>query len=323
MPATSIRDLVIHEDDLLLGSNGSSIWILDNIAPLRELIKTQKEFIQLFTPSLATRVRDNMFYDTPLPPEEPTGQNPPDGAILDYHLAADASSVQLEILHQDGKVIRSYASDDLPVNVDTTSQRHPTYWMRRVQKLGTSAGHHRFIWDLKYAPPRGAEASYSIAAVYKNTPSGPFGPMVNPGRYRVRLTVDGEVTEKPLVLRMDPRVSISAAALQSQHNLSMACYQAYHELQQMAENIVTQKKPSLTTLALLGTGSPRDQDVLYGSIRAVSPEKETIIGLQNKLIYMMNVLQSADINPTSQAQNGVKYLLDVVVTLKVRLNKGY
>ena len=84
----------------------------------------------------------------------------------------------------------------------------------------------------------------------------------------------------------------------------MACYQAYHELQQMAENIVTQKKPSLTTLALLGTGSPRDQDVLYGSIRAVSPEKETIIGLQNKLIYMMNVLQSADINPTSQAQNG-------------------
>ena len=323
MPATSIRDLVIHEDDLVVGTHGRSIWILDNIAPLRELIKTQKEFIQLFTPSLATRVRDNMFYDTPLPPEEPTGQNPPDGAILDYHLAADASSVQLEILHQDGKVIRSYASDDLPVNVDTTSQRHPTYWMRRVQKLGTSAGHHRFIWDLKYAPPRGAEASYSIAAVYKNTPSGPFGPMVNPGRYRVRLTVDGEVTEKPLVLRMDPRVSISAAALQSQHDLSMACYQAYHELQQMAENIVTQKKPSLTTLALLGTGSPRDQDVLYGSIRAVSPEKETIIGLQNKLIYMMNVLQSADINPTSQAQNGVKYLLDVVVTLKVRLNKGY
>ena len=206
--------------------------------------------------------------------------------------------------------------------MDTTTQRYPTYWMRPVEELGTSAGHHRFIWDLKYTPPRGAEASYSIAAVHNSTPSGPFGPMVNPGRYRVRLTVDGEVTEKPLVLRMDPRVLISAAALQSQHNLSMACYRAYHELQQMAEAIFTQKKPSLAALALLGTGSPRDQDILYGSIRAVSPEKETIIGLQNKLIYMMNVLQSADVNPTSQAQNGVKNLLDVAVILKVRWNKG-
>ena len=93
------------------------------------------------------------------------------------------------------------------------------------------------------------------------------------------------------------------------------------ELQEMAETIFTQKKPSLAALALLGTGSPSDQDVLYGSIRAVSPEKETIIGLQNKLIYMMNVLQSADVNPTSQAQNGVKDLLDVAVILKVRWNK--
>ena len=89
----------------------------------------------------------------------------------------------------------------------------------------------------------------------------------------------------------------------------------------MAETIFTQKKPSLAALALLGTGSPRDQDMLYGSIRAVSPEKETIIGLQNKLIYMMNVLQSSDVNPTSQAQNGVKDLLDVVMNLKVRLKK--
>jgi hypothetical protein len=312
---------VIHEDDLVVGTHGRSIWILDNMAPLREMVMAQRKEVHLFTPPLATRVRDNMFHDTPMPPEEPTGQNPPDGAILDYQLATSANRIKLEVLHEDGRVIRSYASNDLPVYIDTTTQRHPTYWMRPAQKLGTTAGHHRFIWDLKYAPPRGAEASYSIAAVYNNTPSGPVGPMVNPGRYRIRLSVDGEVTEKPLVLRMDPRVTISAAALQFQHNLSMACYKAYHELQQMAETITSQKKISSTTLALLGTGNPRDQDVLYGSIRVVSPEKETIIGLQNKLIYMINVLQSADVNPTSQAQTGVRDLLDIVAILKVRWNK--
>ena len=321
MPATSIRDLVIHDDDLVVGTHGRSIWILDNISPLREIVKAKNESIYLFTPPLATRVRDNMFSDTPLPPEEPTGQNPPDGAILDYYLAADVSSVHLDIIHQNGNLIRSYRSDDLPVNIDTTIQPHPTYWIRPNQKLGVTAGHHRFIWDLKYAPPRGAEASYSIAAVYKNTPSSPFGPLVNPGRYRIRLTVNGEVTEKNLALRLDPRVSVSEVALESQYNLSMACYEAYHELQKMAEIITSQKSISASNLALLGSDKPRDQNVLYGSIKAISSERETIVGLQNKLIYMLNVLQSADVHPTSQAQESINDLLSVVMDLKVRLKK--
>ena len=321
MPATSIRDLVIHDDDLIVGTHGRSIWILDNISPLREIVKAKKESIYLFTPPLATRVRDNMFNDTPLPPEEPTGKNPPDGAILDYYLAADVSSVHIDVMHQNGNLIRSYRSHDLPVNIDTTIQPHPTYWIRPNQKLGVSAGHHRFIWDLKYAPPKGVEASYSIAAVYKNTPSSPFGPLVNPGRYRIRLTVDGEVTEKNLVLRLDPRVSMSEAALETQHNLSMACYEAYHELQKMAEMITSQKSISASNLALLGSDKPHDQNVLYGSIRAVSSQRETIVGLQNKLIYMMNILQSADVNPTSQAQESINDLLSVVMDLKVRLEK--
>tara|TARA_X000001036_G_scaffold394841_1_gene395415 strand:- start:478 stop:789 length:312 start_codon:yes stop_codon:yes gene_type:complete len=103
----------------------------------------------------------------------------------------------------------------------------------------------------------------------------------------------------------------------------MACYKAYHELQQMVEIITSNKTISTAHLTLLGSGTPRDQDILYGSIRAVSSEKETIIGLQNKFIYMINVLQSADVNPTSQAQEGVKYLLDVAMDLKVRFNKLY
>lgn len=321
MPATSIRDLVIHEDDLVVGTHGRSAWILDNIAPLREMAKSKSGSAYLFTPSLTTRVRDNMFHDTPLPPEEPTGENPPDGAILDYQLNSNAGMVKLEVLNTDGSVIRAYASNDAPEKIDTTTQRHPTYWMRPEQQLGTTKGHHRFIWDLKHTPPRGANREFSISAVYKNTPSGPFGPLVNPGTYRVRLTVDGKVSEKPLTIRMDPRVSITEKALNMQRDLSMASYHAYHELQAIVEAIDAQNRPSNEALALRGNGNASDQDAMYGSIRVTPIERENLVSLQNKFIYMMNVLQAVDAMPTTQSQRGVKHLLESVEGMKARWNK--
>ena len=197
MPATSIRDLVIHDHDLVIGTHGRSIWILDNIQPLRELAQARSASqAHLFTPPPATRVRWNMFSDTPLPPEEPTGQNPPDGAIIDYFLPKTASEVTLEIISEGGTLIRKYSSSDEPEVIDSTSFAHPTYWIRPSQSLGTSDGHHRFVWDLRYAPPKGARRSFSIAAVYQNTESGPKGPFVSPGEYTVRLTTDGVMEEK-------------------------------------------------------------------------------------------------------------------------------
>src|SRR5205814_10295952 len=103
MPASSVRDLAIHEDDLVVGTHGRSIWVLDGMAMLRELAQAaQAGPAFLFSPVRATRVRGNMFSDTPLPPEEPTGQNPPDGAILDYYLARDASDVVMDLLDERG-----------------------------------------------------------------------------------------------------------------------------------------------------------------------------------------------------------------------------
>ncbi|MBO3697697.1 sialidase family protein [Roseivirga sp. E12] len=321
MPATSIRDLVIHEDDLVVGTHGRSAWILDNIAPLREMARSKAEGAYLFTPSLTTRVRDNMFHDTPLPPEEPTGQNPPDGAILDYQLNANASFVQLEILSTDGTVIRTYRSDDKPELRDSTTMPHPTYWIKPEQKLGTVKGHHRFIWDLKHEPPRGSRRQFSIAAVYKSTPSGPHGPLVNPGTYRVRLTVDGKVSESPLTIRMDPRVVISQKALNVQHDLSMECYLAYHELQDIVEEIDAMANPSNGQMAFRGNGSVGDPDTMYGSIRATPIERETLVSLQNKLLFLHNVIQAADVMPTTQVIEGVEALIASVEGMKLRWAK--
>lgn len=307
MPASSIRDLVIHEDDLVVGTHGRSAWILDNIAPLREMAKINHGAF-LHSPVNTYRVRWNMFSDTPLPPEEPTGANPPDGAILDYQLSTNAENVKLEILNPDGSVIRAYSSDDFPEKIDTTALPHPTYWIKPEQKLGTTQGHHRFGWDLRYAPPKGSKREFSIAAVYQSTPTGPQGPFVAPGTYRVRLTVDGDTSERPLKVEMDPRVSISEKALEMQTDLSMACYLGYLELQELVVAIDSNSKASKKQKTLRGSGRVGNPDTMYGSIRHVNADQETLVGLQHKYLFIMNLLQAADVQPTSQTMAAVDKL---------------
>ncbi|MEZ4947236.1 MAG: glycoside hydrolase [Cyclobacteriaceae bacterium] len=318
MPATSIRDLVIHEDDLVIGTHGRSIWIMDNINPLREQAKAAAaEKAYLFSSPVTIRVRDNMFLDTPLPPEEPTGKNPPDGAILDYMIKQNASEVTLEIVNTDGEIVRKYSSKDKPEVLDTASMQYPTYWFRPAQKIETTTGHHRFIWDLRYAPPVGAKRQHSISAVYQNTPTGPQGPFVMPGKYTVRLTVDGKIMEQPLEIKMDPRVSISATDLKAQHDYSVECYKAYHELQALRESVEEQlrgkkklKKAQYTSLRdLVGEGEPENPDIIYGSI--TERPNETIVGLQDKFLHMQLVFQNADATPTTQAIAGLKRLKEI------------
>ena len=320
MPASSIRDLVIKDDDLVIGTHGRSIWILDNIAPLRQLVEASRATPAfLFTPPRATRVRWNMFSDTPLPPEEPTGQNPPDGAILDYHLSREAKSVTLEIVGGSGEVIRKYSTADEPERIDPNTLPYPTYWIRPHQALGTSTGHHRFVWDLRHAPPRGTRRTHAIAAIHRNTPSGPVGPFVHPGTYSVRLTVDGTTQQRPLTVRLDPRVRIAPEDLRRQTDASLACYRAYHELQEIREAIDARAPDARKPLmALRGSGEPGLQDVLYGSITAVPAERETIVGLQQKFLYMLTLLQEADARPTPQALAAIAQLQSTAAAVKSR-----
>ncbi|MEK7728008.1 MAG: glycoside hydrolase, partial [candidate division KSB1 bacterium] len=317
MPASSIRDLVIHENDLVIGTHGRSIWILDNFAPLREMANATTVPVHLFSPPQATRVRWNMFSDTPLPPEEPAGQNPPDGAIIDFHLKQNAKELKLEIVNDKNEIVRRFASSDKAEEIDTTAIPHPTYWIRPPQILSTSTGHHRFVWDLRHEPPPGSEREFAIAAVYRRTPSGPLGPFVPPGSYTVRLNVDGVILERPLDIRLDPRVRLDAEDLQLQTDYSRACYNGYLQLQKIREameaalqNAATKRntKQSAALQTLRGEGQPGNPDFLYGSITAASADKESIVGLQNKFLHLLNILHSADARPTQQTMAGVTAL---------------
>lgn len=317
MPASSIRDLVIHENDLVIGTHGRSIWILDDFSPLRELTKLSKNEAHFFQPSLATRVRFNMFSDTPLPPEEPTGENPPDGAIIDYFLPDDSKQVMLEILDDKGQSVSKFSSAAMLQLPDSTKLPHPTYWIKPLEKLSTRKGHQRFIWNLRYADPSGADRSYAIAAVQYNTSSGPVGPFVAPGTYTIRLTIDGANLEKQLVVRLDPRSQLSAGDLQLQTDLSMQVYNGYNELQQIreaankqlngAQKLKSTKRSALEKI--IGSGDPQNGDPLYGSIQEIPFERETVVNLQEQLLYLMVVLQNADARPTNPTQEAVNALL--------------
>jgi hypothetical protein len=228
LPATSVRDLVVHGADLVIGTHGRSFWILDDVTPLRQAAALAgAKDAALCRPARATRVRWNRNTDTPLPPDEPAGQNPPDGAILDYRLARDASGpVTLEVLDGGGRLVRRFSSDEVPPAPETYGNV-PGYWMRREGRLGADAGTHRFVWDLHETPPPAPRQQFSIAAIAGQTPAEPLGPWVVPGTYTVRLTVDGNRHEQPLEVRMDPRVRITSAELAGQHALSLRLVAAW------------------------------------------------------------------------------------------------
>jgi photosystem II stability/assembly factor-like uncharacterized protein len=219
MPATSIRDLIVKGDDLVVATHGRGFWILDDITPLRQLAAGLAD-VHLFDPARALRVRWNMNTDTPLPQEEPAGQNPPDGAVIDYYLGAEASGpVTLDIMDGAGHRVREYSSED-PVEPVQDESNVPAYWIRPTLRLSRTAGMHRFVWDLHYTPPAGLRRSFPISAVFHNTPREPRGVWAMPGTYTVRLQASGKTVTRTLTVAMDPRVKTPAPVLLRQFTLS-------------------------------------------------------------------------------------------------------
>ncbi len=227
MPTTSVRDLVVHGDDLVAATYGRAFWILDDLTPLRQIdrsVSTSSAF--LFHPEKALRVRLDLNGDTPIPPDMPAGQNPPSGAIVDYYLSPEpsrgvtpSSDVKLAIYDGAGQLVREYSARDKEQPGAEPPPNVPDYWLGHPEPLTDHSGLNRFVWDLRYAPPPVLRHEYPISALYQNTPALPLGAMVTPGKYTVRLTVSGRTLEQPLEVAMDPRVDVSPDALAQQLSL--------------------------------------------------------------------------------------------------------
>jgi photosystem II stability/assembly factor-like uncharacterized protein len=382
MPATSIRDLVIKDDDLVIGTHGRSFWILDDISLLRQLdpsvklpflainslinpinnsgINSNKKDINspinspinlvnnsdinsnknginsinnsnnselntmLFAPQTALRIRWNMWTDTPLPQEEPAGQNPPDGAILNYFLKETAKEVALEIYDNRNKLVRRLSSKDVPYEIPAVNI--PFYWIRPQQILSNQVGFHRFLWDLHYKP-LDVPPSYPIGATYQNTAPDPTSPWVMTGDYTVKLIVDGKTYEKPLTVKLDPRVKTAWEDLKLQHDMSLNCYKNRQQIALMVQTIKRFRDNIATTSV---NANQQKADVLKDLDKQLTAletgESATnLTRLDAAFASLLNTIHDTDMPPTSQAIAASRDLsskFDAVLTQWVGLNRA-
>ncbi|MGI9169080.1 MAG: WD40/YVTN/BNR-like repeat-containing protein, partial [Caulobacteraceae bacterium] len=221
LPTALVNDLLVHGDDLIAATQGRAIWVLDDLTPLRQASPAiAGERLHLFAPAPAVRVRADNNRDTPLPPEEPAGQNPPDGAIIDYWLGAPAKGpVTLDIRDARGDLVQRLSSE--PRSAPDAERYFARNWTRPAPLLSRTAGPHRAVWNLRYARPSAIAFDYSIAAIAgRDTPIVPGGAYAPPGGYQLVLNVDGRTRRAALRLDQDPRTHVAPADFQASLALS-------------------------------------------------------------------------------------------------------
>ncbi len=296
---------------------------MDDVTPLREFEpKVTSGNAHLFPPATGMRVRWDNYEDTPFPPETPAGQNPPDGAIIDYYVKdAATSDITLTIYDDKGTAIASFSSNPAPMNVLPANA--PEYWFAPPTKLTTSAGVNRFVWDLRYpAPltlPYGYFGSllgymeYTLAdhAVPTDTPRlQPQGPLVTPGKYTVELKYAGQTFRQPLTLTLDPRVHASQSDLDEQLKVALqasngmkASYDAYKQVAQLRDALADRQKninaPKVKQAA----------DALVKQMQAVENGSKTAPGfgpINRELARLIFSVESADMRPADTVQTAIQ-----------------
>jgi photosystem II stability/assembly factor-like uncharacterized protein len=284
MPATSIRDLVIKDDDLVIGTHGRSFWILDDITPLRQITADLAKSEAIFyKPQNPYRVRWNIYTDTPVPQEEAAGQNPPDGAIFDYFLKEKfQGEVTLEIFDASEKSVRKFSSNDKPYKIPDVNI--PLYWIRPQQILSAEAGSQRFVWDMHYKP-LDEPASYPISATYMDTAPDATSPWVLAGNYTAKMTVNGKIYTQTFTIKQDPRVKTSPEKMKQIHDLSMICYEAKQKItNKLKENPPKEIEAKLNKLknafsSIFNILVDTDMPVTSQTVKALEEVQRELVGL--------------------------------------------
>ncbi len=201
LPTIAVHDLVVKDNDLVVGTNGRSIWILDDLTPIRHWTAVMGKEAHLFPVLPVHRYRYHSgIYGVE---ERDAGKNPPEGALIHYYLSKKPKSpVTIEILDADGKLVKKLTSEPEPEEDDDPAgpEKKP-----EPKHLRTEPGIHRANWDLRY---KGAEP---IKKAKTDGGNAKDGPLVSPGTYTVKLTVDGQSQMTAVEVKLDPRQAILAA----------------------------------------------------------------------------------------------------------------
>jgi len=301
LPICSVRDIDVHGSDVVLATHGRSFWILDDVSPLRQatpaVIRSRAE---LLTPEPAFRVHPARFQGTPVPKDEPMGENRPRGAFFDYWIAPPAPArVVLEVRDSRGDLVRRFSSAE-PVKPPDLSKLVVTPdWEKPAPPVSTEPGMHRLEWDLHTPPPRelSPEEEFPVDGLW-----------VPPGRYGVRLEVDGLTVERPLEVREDPRVRASREDLVATFELSRTVERERLRLaaaEREAAAALRSAQSSETKAKIAALAGSADLATLY----ATGGDPETLQGASWSLRGLAATLESADTGPSADDRRAVELRL--------------
>jgi hypothetical protein len=329
LPASSVQDMVIHGDDLVIATHGRSFWVLDDITPLRQAAGAMKAAGNwLYRPATAVRVDTDSFLGTPIPPEEPAADNPPNGAILDYFLGTAANHVKIEILDANKNPVCNFSSDDR-IPPKRRQVAVADRWFPPPQVVEKTAGMHRFVWDLTWKEIIDPSELPSDDEFYTTR-----GPRAAPAAYQVRLTVDGKSWTQPLTIVMDPRSHATPDDLQRQLDLGRQIYAEVLSGQRSASAIhavqkqLTDLEPKLDTQPELKSNVSQLQDDIR---KVLADDASGSMGLETAhggLAAALRVVESGDRAVPSQARElfeesdrAMKQHLEVWNAMKPRLQQ--
>ncbi|HSB75437.1 MAG TPA: hypothetical protein VLC12_07285, partial [Terriglobales bacterium] len=314
LPASPVRDLAVHGNDLVAATFGRALWILDDISPLRLLTsEITGSSAHLFPPAAAVRARWDMNPDTPLPPETPAAQNPPDGATINYFLKDSApGTVTLAIYDAHHNLIRQFSTTPEPPPPQPANA--PEYWFAPEPALRPHPGLNRFVWDLRYPHPAALTYGYfgkhldyfeytlPDHAIPGQTPRyQPQGPLVVPGLYQVVLTVNGQEYRQPLTVRPDPRVRASQADYEAQLALERKLSQAMDASDQAWEQVHAARSALANDQKDLSqkdiTQPAKKLDDALGELEDGNPQKPGFGPLNRDLGRLMTMAGTGDARP--------------------------
>jgi len=317
MPTTSIRDLVVHGDDMVIATHGRSFWIVDDATPLRQMsTQVGAADLWLFKPATAYRVRPGSDQGTPVPMDEPLAENPPDGAVVDYWLKDKAKGpVELEIFDAEGALVRRFSSADVLQKTDPRSMPIAMEWVRDEASLSAEAGMHRFVWDLHYALPKGVRRS-----LY-----GPSGVWTLPGSYTVKLTANGKSSSQVFAVKVDPRIGTPEDALRREFvaasHISARLGEvsaAQEQAEALQKHIAARKSEAggnaeiAAAMAELAgkvdgvNGVQGEEEFGFFEVRLPGEEPATLHQVAAALTGLLMIVDGADAAPTADARRALE-----------------
>ncbi|MEO8217453.1 MAG: hypothetical protein ABI718_10275 [Acidobacteriota bacterium] len=317
LPVTSVRDLVVHGNDLVVGTHGRAFWIMDDISPLRQIdAGTALDALRLFVPATAIRERPAGFTGTPMPKDEPMAENPPSGAYIDYFLpAASRAPLTLEIFDSSAALVRRYSSADAPLPTDLSKLKVGPEWFDAHAPLSAAAGMHRFVWPLRFPAPAALAGTAGVWA------DGVWAP---PGNYQVVLNADGVRLSQALVVAPDPRLTLPQSAYDSQFALARAVTntrapvaaaldEADTLIKKLAELRNSKRQNVATAAAALLTRASGLSEINFatnpGNLWWIPPKRTTSLRyIDGALSSLADAVDNADAAPSPDAQKSYEML---------------